>query len=62
MIRDLIEIIHEHRFKNPSRILKIFKNESFKVSVASIPKVVSTMNRHLILDTKKRSACISHGC
>jgi len=50
MIRELIEIIHEHKFKNISRILIFLKKEIFKVSFASIPEAVSTMNRHLILD------------
>jgi hypothetical protein len=49
----LIENIHKLTFKNLSRILNILKNEIFQVSIATVPEIISTMNRHFILDTKK---------
>ena len=51
----MIEIIHEIKFKNLSRILKNFKKETFQVPLATLPEVISKMNRHFILDTKKRN-------
>jgi hypothetical protein len=35
--------------------LKTLKKETFKVPVASVPDVMSTMNRNIILDTKKNN-------
>jgi hypothetical protein len=49
----LTEIIRELKFKNPSRILKIFKKETVQLSVASVPGIISTMKRHSIIYTKK---------
>jgi len=36
-------------------MLKKFPNETFILSVASVPKVILVMNRNYIIDTKYKS-------
>ena len=49
----MIEIIYEIKFKNLSRILNIFKKETLQVHVATVPEVISTINRIFTSDKKK---------